>query len=99
MQKKNPRLYPPWTHSRYFGLNKLRRANQSVIDKFIKPFIKEKILLDYGCGTMPYRILYEPYLQRYIGADISINLQAEICIDDNTGKIAVSYTHLRAHET
>jgi len=89
MKKKNPRLFPSWTHSRYYGLTKLRKANQLVIDKFIKRSLNEKVMLDYGCGSMPYRVMYEPYLRRYIGADISINKLAEVQIENNSGKIDI----------
>src|SRR5262245_34317396 len=29
------------------------------------------VLLDFGCGGQPYRTLFEPYVTRYLGADIA----------------------------
>lgn len=28
------------------------------------------ILLDYGCGGQPYKLIFEPYITKYIGADV-----------------------------
>jgi len=29
------------------------------------------VLLDYGCGGQPYKAIFEPYITRYIGADVA----------------------------
>lgn len=29
------------------------------------------VLLDYGCGGQPYKLVFEPYITRYIGADVA----------------------------
>jgi SAM-dependent methyltransferase len=29
------------------------------------------VLLDYGCGGQPYKLVFEPYITKYIGADVT----------------------------
>jgi SAM-dependent methyltransferase len=29
------------------------------------------VLLDYGCGGQPYKAIFEPYITKYIGADVA----------------------------
>ena len=29
------------------------------------------VLLDYGCGGQPYKAVFEPYITKYIGADVA----------------------------
>lgn len=29
------------------------------------------VLLDYGCGGQPYKLVFEPYVTKYIGADVT----------------------------
>src|SRR5882724_11368463 len=28
------------------------------------------VLLDYGCGGQPYKLIFAPYIKKYIGADV-----------------------------
>jgi SAM-dependent methyltransferase len=45
----------------------------SIIDRWLRECAVGSVrgtLLDYGCGGQPYRALFEPYIERYIGADV-----------------------------
>lgn len=84
--KKDPRLFPHWTHSRYYGLIDLRKAMEKVIKE---NDFKNKVVLDYGCGTMPYKTLFDGYVDKYIGADIDDNKLAKVIIDRNSGHIDI----------
>jgi len=43
------------------------------------------VLLDYGCGGQPYKAIFEPYISKYIGADVAaasgVVLDIELDID------------------
>ena len=46
----------------------------SIIDRWIREHAVGAVhgtLLDYGCGGQPYRALFAPYIERYIGADVA----------------------------
>lgn len=81
--QNNTRLYPSKNNSRFYILTQLRTKIEEVIQKYISPIQKEKQLLDYGCGTMPYKELYLPFVSKYIGADFSDNALADIFFDEN----------------
>ena len=56
---------PPLDHHHYLAL--------SIIDRWMREHAVGSVhgtLLDYGCGGQPYRALFEPYIERYIGADV-----------------------------
>lgn len=81
----NQRLYPKWTHPRYWGLTKLRQAIEIVVDKYFKDS-EDKTLVDLGCGSMPYRSLIDKKIYKYVGVDIENNSLAEVLLDVNTSK-------------
>jgi SAM-dependent methyltransferase len=33
--------------------------------------VAKGVLLDYGCGGQPYKLVFEPYITKYIGADVT----------------------------
>lgn len=49
-----------------------------------------KQILDYGCGSMPYRYLFVRSDNRYTGADIAENKSAELVIDTENGKVGIA---------
>lgn len=55
------------------------------ISKFVKKInrSKKKILIDYGCGKMPYKKKFPKNIQ-YIGVDLSSNNNAEIKIKEDS---------------
>jgi colanic acid/amylovoran biosynthesis glycosyltransferase len=64
----NPRIFNP----RFYHLKLLRETLELIAQKHITPQ-KKSVLLDFGCGTKPYRKIFENYVTRYIGVDISKN--------------------------
>jgi len=64
--RTNPSIF----NSRRYALIKLRKLIESIINLYISKSEYKK-LLDYGCGSMPYKKLFSPHLEEYIGADIS----------------------------
>lgn len=76
----NDRLNPNIFHTRYIHLKRLR-------DKTLKSLSEitgggsNLILVDFGCGDMPYRSVIEPTVGKYIGVDLAINPQADHYID------------------
>jgi SAM-dependent methyltransferase len=80
------RMHPSFFGGRYYHLVKLRECNEAVIAKY---FSGKKIgkLLDYGCGTCPYKSMYVPYVDQYAGADIPPNPVADISIELETGHV------------
>src|SRR5262249_39158508 len=83
----NERLYPKWYSSRYYGLVNLRKALESIAEKYN---FEKKVLVDYGCGIMPYKPIFAQKVQTYIGADIAENTLADILIDKDTGRIEIA---------
>lgn len=78
--KGNSRLNPSIFSTRYVHLTKLR--NETVKEmKVLTSADKNKILVDFGCGDMPYRLVLEPMVGKYLGVDLEMNPQAEHHID------------------
>ena len=78
--KGNDRLYPSLFHPRYVHLTHLRDATLKTI-KQLTADKKDLLLVDFGCGDMPYRIVIEPYVGKYLGVDLEMNPKAEHHID------------------
>ena len=68
------RLYPDRSQRNYWHLTALRLQLEDVVRKFFT--CKHGQLLDYGCGNMPYRPLFEPHVDSYLGFDLPGNEQA-----------------------
>ncbi len=79
------RLRPSFFSSRYYHLKKLKECNEYVITKYLGK-ASQWALLDYGCGGMPYKPLYDSIVGYYLGADIDYNPEKDILIDAE-GKI------------
>lgn len=82
----NERLNPRFFAGRYYHLKKLKACNEYVIEKYIKG--KVTSVLDFGCGKCPYKPIFEPHLEKYVGADIELNEYAQLLIDIETGRVA-----------
>lgn len=78
------RLDPPRFHSRWHHLRALRRALEG--EAALLP--AAAVLLDLGCGEMPYRPLFAPRVARYVGADLPRNPLADVHLD-GAGKVAM----------
>src|SRR6185437_37413 len=78
--KDNSRLNPTIFHTRYVSLTQLRDATVRQI-KTLTDKNKNLLLVDFGCGDMPYRSVIEPLTGRYLGVDLKMNPKAEHLID------------------
>jgi len=78
--KGNDRLYPSLFHPRYVHLTHLRDATLNTINKLTADN-KNLLLVDFGCGDMPYRSVIEPHVGKYLGVDLQLNPKAEHHID------------------
>ena len=75
------RLHPSRFHSRFYHLTQLRDHVLRVVETYVKP-LAAPVLIDYGCGDMPYRAFFTPYVKQYVGADLSENPVAEVILTD-----------------
>jgi SAM-dependent methyltransferase len=74
--KGNDRLYPSIFHPRYVVLSKLRNETVKKIEA-LTVANKDAVLVDFGCGDMPYRTVIEPHVGKYLGVDLEMNPKAE----------------------
>jgi SAM-dependent methyltransferase len=72
----NDRLYPSIFHTRYVVLSQLRDVTVAKMQELTLTD-KNQILIDFGCGDMPYRSLIEPMVGKYLGVDLEMNPKAE----------------------
>jgi SAM-dependent methyltransferase len=80
----SPRLDPPAFHSRWHHLRALRRA----LEREAAALKGTGTLLDLGCGEMPYRPLFAPRVERYVGADLPRNPLADVHLDE-AGRVSL----------
>lgn len=78
--KSNSRLKPTIFSTRYVHLTQLRDHTVKIIQESAM-VDKNAILVDFGCGDMPYRPILEPLVSQYIGVDLACNPQATHLID------------------
>ena len=78
---RGDRLNPSRSNRIYWHLTCLRQAIEEVIDGFLTQGPKG-CLVDYGCGNMPYRSLFSPWVGEYIGCDFPGNEAADRIITD-----------------
>lgn len=78
-------LNPSRFNDRYFILNSLSNTISSIVQTYL-PINSKIVIVDFGCGSMPYRPIFEPYMRKYIGVDFPSNPQADlhISIDNKT---------------
>jgi SAM-dependent methyltransferase len=74
------RLNPPIYHTRYVALTHLRDATLKAINELTSSN-NNLLLVDFGCGGMPYRSVIEPKVGKYLGVDLEMNPKAEHHID------------------
>jgi SAM-dependent methyltransferase len=74
--KGNDRLNPTIFHTRYVHLTQLRDATIKTINE-LTASDKNLLLVDFGCGDMPYRSVIEPKVGKYLGVDLEMNPKAE----------------------
>lgn len=76
------RLTPSIFNSRYYYLKQLTKAIVLAFKNELKNR-NQLILVDYGCGNTPYKPVFEPFLQKYIGVDLAENKNADVHISPN----------------
>lgn len=76
---RGSRLYPARSSRLYWHLTCLRHEIESVVREYIADN-GIGCLVDFGCGNMPYRSLFEPHVGEYMGCDFEGNEQAELLI-------------------
>jgi SAM-dependent methyltransferase len=78
---RGERLYPP-RHSRIFWhLTCLRTRMEEMAEHHLRGRHRS-LLVDYGCGNMPYRPILEPHVEQYVGIDLSGNDRADRIMHD-----------------
>ncbi len=70
------RLYPTRLNSRFYHLVALRDAIKSIADEYLSKG-DSQVLVDFGCGGMPYRSIIEPHVAQYLGVDLPANEKAD----------------------
>jgi len=85
LKYREDRLYPVFYHSRYAMLTGLRKTLKKIINNGIAVKRSNFVIVDLGCGTMPYRPLFKNMDSRYIGVDFHSNTTAHFYFD-NDGK-------------
>lgn len=66
---KYDRVYPTRFQNDYYILDTLRDQYIELIDRHFTGR-QDAILVDYGCGDMPYRRFFEPHVDQYLGIDL-----------------------------
>jgi SAM-dependent methyltransferase len=66
--------------TRAYVASQLRQAYQRLTDQHLREDASQ-ILVDLGCGGMPYRAMMQPRLARYVGVDIAGNPDAQAHFD------------------
>jgi SAM-dependent methyltransferase len=78
------RLYPSRFNSRYYILTLLRRTIMAITSQYVREK-KGQVVVDYGCGTSPYRPLFEKYVSSYIGVDLPVQKAANAFVGSSGG--------------
>jgi SAM-dependent methyltransferase len=82
------RLHPrPWDHD-YVLMRQTASALSALISRHV-PAHRPLTVLDYGCGPMPYKPLFDLRGGRYLGADLADNTEADVFIDER-GKLPLA---------
>lgn len=76
----NYRLHPSLFSTRYLHLRELKKHTLRLLNKY-NPRGRESLLLDFGCGDMPYREVIELKVGHYLGVDLKMNPKAAHHID------------------
>lgn len=74
---KYRRLYPRIYNRDYVVLKGLRSVLIKVVKKYFPKSEQERRLIDYGCGDIPYKPLFEKAISEYIACDIDGNQLAD----------------------
>jgi SAM-dependent methyltransferase len=89
MASQNERLFPKRYAHNYYLLSRLKSIVSNVIKKYIEGNKRDKRLIDYGCGDVPYLPLFVDKVAKYVTCDLDINPRAEVIITPE-GKVPLS---------
>ena len=90
------RASPPWWDHQRHCLIRLRRQLEHELDTGLRPNAGD-LVVDMGCGAMPYRPLFEARGARYVGCDIGPTAPVEItpgfpvALDDQCAGVVGSF--------
>ena len=73
----NSRLEPSLFGGRYYVLTQLRRHMKAIAAERLSGN-RKCLVVDFGCGEMPYRSIFETPSTRYIGIDFESNPAADL---------------------
>ncbi|MBC7870302.1 MAG: class I SAM-dependent methyltransferase [Chitinophagaceae bacterium] len=91
MEQDKQRLYPSRSNRGFYVLTQLRKHLESTTEKYFVDG-QQRTLVDVGCGSMPYRPLFNPYPIHYVGVDLPGNNQADFYFTDDA-KIPLANHH------
>jgi SAM-dependent methyltransferase len=77
---RGERLYPSRVSRLYWVLTQLRQELEAIIATYVANR-DLGTLVDYGCGDMPYRPLFQQHVRRYIGCDLAGNAWADCSLE------------------
>lgn len=77
------RLHPKVTDRVYCNLSQLRDHLQKLIAS--EDMRAGETVIDFGCGTQPYRSLFQNKFKNYLGADLEENPDAELHLTASGG--------------
>jgi len=90
LQYKYDRVYPSRFQPDYYILTAMRKQFERMIPQHFGD-LTDGVLVDYGCGNMPYKPFFEKHVSNYIGVDVPSHFssyQAEVDVfTDETGRI------------
>lgn len=75
-------LYPSTFSTSYYIRTLLRKNLILIREKYIQ-HLKKPDIIDFGCGSMPYKELFNNYINKYIGVDIPGNENAQYVVNEN----------------
>lgn len=85
---KYDRVHPSRFQHDYLILSQLTKAFDRLIKQHIA-HMKDAVLVDYGCGNMPYKFMFDPYVSEYIGVDVpshhdtGFSAEVDVYTDEN----------------
>lgn len=92
-KEKRQRINPNIFNARYFHLKQLKKYLIITIQKHVATS-KNDILIDFGCGSMPYKDYFIPYVSKYVGVDIEENEIADIHLNDLKSSLYNEYADI-----
>lgn len=78
-QRRGDRLRPKRSSRLYWHLTCLRQVFEECVNEHIRDR-GARLLVDFGCGNIPYRPLIEPHVERYVACDLPGNELADVSI-------------------